>query len=70
MGVEAGQPVRAGGLLYAGGPVLTASRGETAGAAFNSQVLVTDSALYQVEKETLVAYEPKFDRWRGAELWR
>ncbi|MEU4557548.1 PQQ-binding-like beta-propeller repeat protein [Actinoplanes sp. NPDC023936] len=59
LGVEARQPVRAGGLLYAGGTVLTASRGIAAGPMFGGHVIVAGGALYRVDRGTLTAYAPR-----------
>ncbi|MEV6306038.1 PQQ-binding-like beta-propeller repeat protein [Actinoplanes sp. NPDC051861] len=56
LGVEATQPVRAGGLLYAGGAVLNASDGTVAGPVFGGRVVVTGGLLYQVLGNLLVTY--------------
>ncbi|BAL93118.1 hypothetical protein AMIS_78980 [Actinoplanes missouriensis 431] len=58
LGVEAGQPVRAGGLVYAGGPVLKASRGTVAGPVFKGHLIVAGGAVYQVDGGKLTAYRP------------
>ncbi|MFC7530294.1 PQQ-binding-like beta-propeller repeat protein [Actinoplanes sp. GCM10030250] len=52
------QPVRAGGLLYAGGAVLNASDGTVAGSVFGGRVVVTGGRIHQVIGSVLVAYAP------------
>jgi outer membrane protein assembly factor BamB len=42
------QPILAGGLLYAGGPVLDAATGKVAGPAFDGRVIVAGGRLHQV----------------------
>ncbi|WP_433827672.1 PQQ-binding-like beta-propeller repeat protein [Actinoplanes sp. CA-015351] len=58
MAVEAGQPVRAGGLLYAGGQVLAAFNGNVPGPTFGGHVVVSGGRLYQVNERRLTAYAP------------
>jgi outer membrane protein assembly factor BamB len=55
---EAVQPVRAGGLLYAGGAVLSAADGKVAGPAFGGRVVVSGGRIYQVLESLLVTYGP------------
>jgi outer membrane protein assembly factor BamB len=57
---EAQQPVRAGGLLYTGGPVLNAATGTVAspGTAFTGQQIVTGGRLYAVTGRTLSSFTP------------
>ena len=54
------QPVRAGGLLYTGGPVLNAATGVPAvpGTAFAGQQIVTGGHLYAVSGRTLSCFAP------------
>lgn len=56
---KATQPIRAGDLLYAGGPVLDAVRGTVAGPARPGKVVVTDGRLYCVEQGVLTAFAPR-----------
>ena len=57
---EAGQPVRAGGLLYTGGPILNAATGAVAapGTAFTGQQIVTGGHLYAVTGRKLSTFAP------------
>jgi outer membrane protein assembly factor BamB len=50
---EAVQPVLAGGLLYAGGPVLDAANGTVMGPAFGGRVIVAGGQLHQVRDGVL-----------------
>jgi outer membrane protein assembly factor BamB len=53
---EAGQPVRAGGLVYAGGQVLRASDGTAVGPELPGHLIVTGGAAYQVEAGSLSSW--------------
>ncbi|WP_328463243.1 PQQ-like beta-propeller repeat protein [Actinoplanes sp. NBC_00393] len=55
---EALQPVRAGGLLYAGSTVLKAADGSRAGAAYPGSVIVGGGRVYQVSGSVLRAFAP------------
>ncbi|BBH65221.1 hypothetical protein ACTI_19060 [Actinoplanes sp. OR16] len=56
LGEEAGQPVRAGGLVYAGGVVLRASDGKTLRAAAYGSLIVSGGTVYGVRNSELVAF--------------
>jgi outer membrane protein assembly factor BamB len=53
---EAVQPIVAGGLLYAGGPVLDAASGNVAGPAFDGRVIVAGGRLHQVRDGLLTTW--------------
>jgi outer membrane protein assembly factor BamB len=57
---EAGQPLRAGGLLYTGGPILNAATGSVAGpaTAYPGHQLPTGGHLYTVTDTTLSSFAP------------
>jgi outer membrane protein assembly factor BamB len=52
------QPIVAGGLVYAGGPVLNAADGKPAGTAYPGRVVVAGGRLHQVENGVLSTYAP------------
>ena len=54
------QPTRAGGLLYTGGPVLSAATGAvvTPGAAFAGARVITGGRLYAVNGNTMAGFTP------------
>ncbi|MBG0560860.1 outer membrane protein assembly factor BamB family protein [Actinoplanes aureus] len=58
LSTDAVQPVRAGGLLYAGSTVLNAADGTVAGPAYPGHLVVTGGRLYQVSGSVLRAYAP------------
>ncbi|MBM2617088.1 PQQ-binding-like beta-propeller repeat protein [Actinoplanes sp. LDG1-06] len=57
--VVATQPVRAGGLLYTGGPVLSAASGAVVAPHRRGPQVVTGGHLYAVEGNRLAAYAPR-----------
>jgi outer membrane protein assembly factor BamB len=61
LGAESVQPVRAGGLVYTGGPVLNAANGEIVSLATplnDAKVLVTGGRVFAVKDRTLSSFAP------------
>jgi outer membrane protein assembly factor BamB len=61
LGAESVQPVRAGGLVYTGGPVLNAANGDIVSLATplnDAKVLVTGGRLFAVKDRTLSSFAP------------
>ena len=57
--LTATQPVRAGGLLYTGGPALSASSGAVVSRAFRGPQIIAGGRLYVVDSNTLNTFGPR-----------
>lgn len=55
---EGAQPIRVGGLLYTGGPVLNPDNGKPAGPTYPGDVLIAAGRLHQLNKGTLTTRTP------------